>query len=232
MGVIIITLWVRLFATASNTYIAGPTLRIIGEMFKQLSNFLVVEMCVTLAFSTLAQIWFGRLMVFRTISSSLETMTYAGLGYYDTAWFDDMGERRVYGIYFLMGYLVVNVLLLMNYVVAIMTDRYAALQESRLGLFYDGLISSMAEYKYDSHYGFLIANFLPFNVFNLLLAPLFIVMGRDQSLKKLNRWLMVIGYSPLAIIVTSVFFALNVLLLPFAYVIGILKKLQLLCTTP
>ena len=34
MGVIIITMWAKLYATASNTYVAGPTMRIIIEMFR------------------------------------------------------------------------------------------------------------------------------------------------------------------------------------------------------
>lgn len=54
MGMIIITLWLRLYATASNTFIVGPTMRIVEEMFKQLGNFMVVEICLVLAFSTLA----------------------------------------------------------------------------------------------------------------------------------------------------------------------------------
>jgi len=32
----------------------------------------------------------------------------------------------------------------------------------------------MVEYKYDSTYGFLITNFLPFNAINLLIAPIFV----------------------------------------------------------
>ena len=54
MGVIIITMWLRLYATASNTYVAGPTLRIIMEMFRQMGNFLVVDAGVTLFFASLA----------------------------------------------------------------------------------------------------------------------------------------------------------------------------------
>lgn len=227
MGCIIITMWLRLYATASNTYVAGPTLRIIMEMFRQMGNFLVVDTCVILLFSTLAQIWFGQILKFRTIQASIETMMYAALGFYDTAWFDDIGKTRIFGIIFLMVYLVVNVLLLMNYVIAIMTDRYTALQESRLGLFYDGLVSSMAEYKCDSSYGFLITNFLPLNPLNLLLAPLF-VYTKKENLKKLNWGLMVAGYCPIALFVTIIFFVLNVVFVPLAYVVAIFKKIQLL----
>jgi hypothetical protein len=141
-----------------------------------------------------------------------------------------LGTKRIYAVYFMMVYLVINVLLLLNYVIAIMTDRYADLQESRLGLFYDGLVGSMVEYKYDSTYGFLILNFLPFNLVNLLIAPIFIFTKNVLLLKQLNQWLTVIGYLPIGLIVTVIFFVANTLMLPFAYVIGFLKKVQLILT--
>ena len=37
-------------------------MRIIGEMFKQIISYLVVEASITIFFATLAQIWFGKLL--------------------------------------------------------------------------------------------------------------------------------------------------------------------------
>jgi hypothetical protein len=127
MAIIIILVWCRFFLTVSNTMIAGPTLRILGAMVTQLAQFVLIWLGVVLFFSTLGQIWFGQLKQFRTISGSFETLLYSVFGAFDKAWFDALGDRRVYGIYFLMVYLVTNVLLLTNYVVAIMTDKYAVL---------------------------------------------------------------------------------------------------------
>lgn len=84
-------------------------------------------MSVVLFFSTLGQIWFGKLPEFRTKAMSFETLLYAVFGAFTPSMFDNLGDSRAFGIYFLMFYLVTNVLLLTNYVVAIMTDRYAAL---------------------------------------------------------------------------------------------------------
>jgi len=127
MAIIIILVWCRFFLTVSNTMIAGPTLRILGAMVTQLAQFVLIWLGVVLFFSTLGQIWFGQLKQFRTISGSFETLLYSVFGAFDKTWFDALGDRRVYGIYFLMVYLVTNVLLLTNYVVAIMTDKYAVL---------------------------------------------------------------------------------------------------------
>ena len=127
MAIITIFIWVRFFITISNTKIAGPTLRIIGAMVGQLVQFMVMWILVVLFFSTLAQIWFGALLEFRTKLQSFETLQYSVFGYFDYTCFNKLGPNRNYGVWFMMVYLVTNVLLLTNYVVAIMTDRYAAL---------------------------------------------------------------------------------------------------------
>lgn len=228
MAIIIILVWCRFFLTVSNTMIAGPTLRILGAMITQLAQFVLIWLGVVLFFSTLGQIWFGQLMQFRTISASFETLLYSVFGAFDKTWFETLGNRRVYGIYFLMVYLVTNVLLLTNYVVAIMTDKYAMLQESRLGLFYDGLVGSMADYKYDSRYGFLIANMVPFNIFGFILSPIFFVIKNEAVLKRINYFLTMFSYLPIALIATIIFLAANIFFAPFAYVIGVAKKIQLL----
>lgn len=83
----------------------------------------------------------------------------------------------------------------------------------------------MAEYKYDSTYGFLITNFLPFNAINLLIAPIFVFTKNTKFLRQLNSWLTSIGYFPLALLVLVVFLFFNILMVPVAYVIGFLKKI-------
>lgn len=105
-------------------------------------------------------------------------MLNASLGSYDSAQFEKESSKefKTLGNAFFIAYLILNLLLLTNYVVAVMTDRYVALQESRLGLYYDDLISNMAEYKADSRYGFLIVNVMPLNLLALLFSPFFIVI--------------------------------------------------------
>ena len=192
-------------------------------MVGELLRFVVLWLCLVLFFATLAQLWFGKLEAFSTKSESFTNMLFAALGSYDPKWFEKL-KYPALGIYFLVFYLVVNILLLTNYVIAIMTDRYTALEQSRLGLFYDGLVSSMSEYKYDSRYGFLIANVIPFNIFSLMLAPIFYVIHNENTLRKINSKLMLLAYSPVAIIATVIFFLMNVVMFPFAWIIAVLKK--------
>lgn len=121
-----------------------------------------------------------------------------------------------------------NVLLLTNYVVAIMTDRYAAMQQSRLGLLHDGQVSSMNEYKYDSRYGFLVSNLVPLNFLSLLVSPLLLVIKNDETLRQMNTFMSIIGYLPIALVTTAVFMLASTVMVPFAYLAAAGKKVQLL----
>lgn len=121
-----------------------------------------------------------------------------------------------------------NVLLLTNYVVAIMTDRYAAMQQSRLGLLHDGQVSSMNEYKYDSRYGFLVSNLMPLNFLSLLVSPLLLVIKNDETLRQMNTFMSIIGYLPFALVTTAVFMAASIVMVPFAYLAALGKKFQLI----
>jgi hypothetical protein len=143
------------------------------------------------------------------------------------AQFEEYPHLHVTGNVFFIVYLVLNVLLLTNYVVAIMTDRYSALQESRQGLFYDDIIRSMADYKQDKRYGFLIVNTAPLSLVSLLAAPLLLFVKSDTSLRQMNSVLLRIGYLPVAIASTAVFLASNALMCPIAYLAALAKKLQL-----
>lgn len=46
----------------------------------------------------------------------------------------------------------------------------------------------------------------------------------------MNAFLMHISYSQITVISTILYFVVNLLMLPFAYIVGIAKKLQLLIT--
>jgi len=95
-------------------------------------------MTVIIYFSMISQLFFGIDEHFRTFTNSLILMLYTAFSGYDPTWFSELPQfMQTVAVYYMQFFLVINVLLLMNYVVAIMTDRYAALQSSRLGLLRD-----------------------------------------------------------------------------------------------
>ena len=129
------------------------------------------------------------------------------------------------GYVFSLGFFIINSFLLLNYVIAVMTDTYANLEKNRLGLYYDGLMKSFQRYRYDSRYGALVITPFPLNIVIAILSPFFIIIKNEAILKKLNQFCVKLGYFPFAVLFTAIFATTNVLLLPFAYLAASFKKI-------
>ena len=121
-----------------------------------------------------------------------------------------------------------NMILMINLLIAIMSDQYAILNEVREGLFWGTVVQEMPKLKFDSHYGAL--NILPFYFgwLSFLVMP-FLVCIKDRAvLKVINSVCFHIVYFPFSIFVLAAFMITNAVLLPFAYFKTIVHKALLL----
>ena len=55
-----------------------------------------------------------------------------------------------------MLFLIINLILFLNFVIAILSQTYTTYEDKRLGLYYEVVISKFSTYKYDPKYGFLV----------------------------------------------------------------------------
>lgn len=74
--------------------------------------------------------------------------------------------------------MIINGLILINLVVAIMSDTYARLMEVKNGIYFQGVIQAMAVYKSDKKYGAIISLPVPFNIFVVPFLPCFLATTR------------------------------------------------------
>ena len=124
--------------------------------------------------------------------------------------------------------LLINTVILLNFVIAIMADTYSKLSSQSLGIYYDGIIARIPVYEYDPRYGALIVTTPPFSFLSIVLVPLFLATKDEKVLTKWNLLHTKVSYSPMALMLTVLFMALNLVLLPFAYLVAIYKKLKLI----
>jgi len=80
---------------------------------------------------------------------------------------------RHFGEIFHIIVIILNMVLLINLVIAILSETYTRLSEQKLGLYYDGVIEVIPAYKYRKFYGALIAACPPFNLLILPFLPIF-----------------------------------------------------------
>ena len=68
----------------------------------------------------------------------------------------------------------------------------------------------------------------PLNLLALVMIPFYLCVKDEKKLRTGNDTFTKIAFLPLALFLTMIFMALNLVSLPFAYIIAILKKVSLL----
>jgi hypothetical protein len=123
--------------------------------------------------------------------------------------------------------LMMNLVLLLNLIIAILSNTFMIFKPKSLALYYDGVIDNISMYKYSKGFGALICGSPPFNMLALPFLPLYIVFP-VQKLYKLNTYLMYYMYTPVLIFSTFAFCVFNTLLLPFGFIISLFFKINIL----
>ena len=88
-----------------------------------------------------------------------------------------------FGMVYHMIFVLMNSLILLNLVIAIMSEVINSIRSSKDGLYFSKIIEASPSWKNDKHYGFLIYAFIPLNVITLCLLPVCSKMG-DKMLAK------------------------------------------------
>ena len=90
------------------------------------------------------------------------------------------------------------------------------------------MIARMPVYLDDPHYGGLIFATPPFNLFTCFMIPVYACIKDRRRLRRINDLYCRLVYMPIAVILTLAFMAVNLCLLPFAYIMAIVHKINLL----
>ena len=135
--------------------------------------------------------------------------------------------RHVGEIYHL-AVIILNMVLLINLVIAILSETYTRLSDQKLGLYYDGVIEVIPAYKYRKFYGALIAACPPFNLLIFPFLPIYAFNRKKIKLRLLNNILIKVIFAPFAIIYTTIFTGGNILMIPVAYIVTVYRKFKLI----
>ena len=126
---------------------------------------------------------------------------------------------RYVGVAYHYIYLLVNLVLMLNFVIAILSDTYSSLSNLKEGLYYNELIKKFPANDWDPKYGCLACASSPFNILLLFFIPYMLyIEGDEAALVRVNEIACYIVYVPLAVAVSAIFFVINTILVPIAYV--------------
>lgn len=125
-------------------------------------------------------------------------------------------------------FLVVNTIIILNLVIAILAKTYESYSPYARGLYYDSIVRSIPRYKYDKRYTGLVMSFGPLSVIALTFFIPFYVFLSGDILVSFNQGVCYFFYTPWALLMTLVYIAINIVLVPCAYFAAIISKIRIL----
>ena len=130
MAVITAVFWIRCIILLRLSQTFGPLLVMIYRMFVLVGIFLCIYVLGMLTFSCVAALTLTEKQEFSSLFEATRTYFAASLGEFDLNMFDDLdGWKKYYGIGLHLVVLFSNMVLMINLLIAIMSDTYVALTE-------------------------------------------------------------------------------------------------------
>lgn len=173
LGIVVGAQWCRVFFILRLNRTFGPLLEILITMLKKLIIFAVIFCLILIIFLFIGTITFFETQEFSAYDSAAIYLFSASLGGFDYSIFDseNVAVEKYYGYVFLTLYLVFTNVVLLNFLIAILTDIYAVLQQNRSSLYARQIIRVKQYLDDDEYYSCLVAAIVPFNILILPFAP-------------------------------------------------------------
>ena len=155
----------------------------------------------------------------------MKTYISSALGDFDLDQYEDLeGWKSKFGLFLHLTVLFMNLILMLNLLIALLTESYQVLNCVRTGLFWSYVINEMPKLAYDAHYGILSMPPFIFSWMSFLALPFLWFIKDKLTLKSINRICFNIVYFPIAVVLLIIFMVVNFALVPFAYLKTILHK--------
>ena len=175
-------------------------------MTLNLAKFLVIWLSIIFIFSALTTLLdYER---FPMIGQAFVYFLKASMGDYDYDDFDSDG--------LLLVFLFVNVVIMLNFIVAILASTYERYESNSHGYYYTMILGIIPTMEYHESYGAIVCATQPLDLILLFIClPMFIVP--DASKPKFNKLASTILYIPIAFCLSLFFIVTNTLMSPVAY---------------
>ena len=138
VAVIVAILWFRMLLMLELNSYFGPMIQTIGAMLRDLIKFFWLGVIQLTAFSSIGMLCFPELTVYKSFHSTLMLFLRCGLGNFDFTIYDELGigtNKYYFGMTFHTVVVLMQLLIIVNLLIAIMSDTYGVLNGSRIGLY-------------------------------------------------------------------------------------------------
>ena len=203
----------------------GPLLKIVQKMGLDFVNFLLIYFILVAMFSLIGNLNFvGQVAEFDTLFSSVMIMADASMGNFGFDFWDSIEDSfiRNCGKLFLMVAVILFAIVILNLMIAILSNTYNLFDKKSKGLFLSKILDTRAEMQYDSRYGAYLSQLTPINLLFFPFLP-FSLFDRFP-IEYINTCATVIQYVAFMLLMFVQFLVISALLLPIAYVKSMIFK--------
>lgn len=208
-------------------------------MIVELAVFMFIMILVYAMFTCVSLVAFGDSKNFQDVATVFIMYFQASLGAWDFSLYNDVELGRTAGVFFCIIFLLIMLVLFLNFLIAILSAVFTKYENSKTGLYYEVLVAKMPRYIFDPKYGSIVCASPPFNVLVWPFQWLTVCFDDSQNPKNsqilywINNLLCHVIYLPFAVAGTLIYTFINALITPFAYIrhilrlvmsLGILKK--------
>eukprot|EP00347_Sterkiella_histriomuscorum_P005768 403355340 len=160
---------------------------------------------------------FAELPLFNSIADTLIMLIQSSLGQWDLEMYDNLSLGAYIGKSYHLMFLIVNMVLLLNLMIAILSTTFSNLHQLQLALYYDEILEAIPQYQYDKIYGSLICATPPINILMFPAIFAYKIIKDKQKLQKLNEVLVRLAYLPQIFMLLPFFLIGNLVFIPLAY---------------
>ena len=93
---------------------------------------------------------------------------------------------QVFGKVYILITVVLFLVLMLNLIIAILSNTFNQYESLSTGLFLTKILSTRDQFESDEYYGAFISGLVPFNIIVIPFAPIAFFMKKSQKLKMLN----------------------------------------------
>lgn len=166
-------------------------------MFNDIKVFIMIWAIVLFMFTNVGILLFFDLEEVSKFENGIVFWLNCAMGNWDIELFDyyltSFPERpllRQIGIWLVLIFVFINVLILLNVVIAMMADTYALMSSMRKGVYNYNIVKLYSSYKIEKYFGGLILNWPPFFIISFFLLPFYIFYrNKKKVLLKITRHL-------------------------------------------
>ena len=135
VSIILAIMWERVALLFRITAFLGPMLKIFFAMMRTIAVFLILYLISIVSFSSVGVVLFIGMEPFDSLYNAMIFLFSSSLGEFDFTVFDQLVEGILYGHVFYVSFLIMELILLLNLLIAILSNTYAMLEQKGQALY-------------------------------------------------------------------------------------------------